>query len=89
MTFQGGLKTHKLKQLKSRYIGMYPPVERIGAVDCSYFINSVSDFQDVIQVRSNSDEDWLSEDFFFLGRYWTADSGFEFEDEFLVSGEEL
>ena len=57
MTFQGGLKTHKLKQLKPRYIGLYPPVERIGAVDCSYFISSVSDFHDVIQVRSNSGED--------------------------------
>ena len=40
-------------------------MERIEAVDCSYFISSVLDFHDVIQVRSNSDEDWLSEDFFF------------------------
>ncbi|WZZ71506.1 hypothetical protein YC2023_082876 [Brassica napus] len=37
---KGGLKAHKLKQLKPRYIGLYPPVERIGAVDCSYFISS-------------------------------------------------
>ena len=52
MTFQGGLKTHKLKQLKPRYIGLYPPVERIGAVDCSYIISSVSDFHDVVHVSS-------------------------------------
>lgn len=52
MTFQGGLKTHKLKQLKPRCIGLYPPVERIGAVDCSYIISSVSDFHDVVHVSS-------------------------------------
>ena len=40
-TFQEGPKTQKLKQLKTRYMGLYPSVERIGAVACSYFISSV------------------------------------------------
>ena len=52
MTFQGGHKTHKLKQLKPRYIGLYPSVERIGAVDCSYFISSVSAFHDLVHMTA-------------------------------------
>ena len=51
-TFQGGSKTQKLKQLKLRYIGLYPLVEWIGTVACSCFISSVSDFHDVFYVSA-------------------------------------
>ena len=50
--FQGGSKTQKLKQLKPRYIGLYPSVEQIGTVACGYFISSVSDFHDVVHVSA-------------------------------------
>jgi len=50
--FQGGSKTQKLKQLKPRYMGLYPSVERIGAVACSCFISSISDFHDVVHLSA-------------------------------------
>ena len=51
-TFQEGSRTHKLKKFKPRYIGQYLSVERIGAVACSCFVSSVSDFHDVIHVSA-------------------------------------
>ena len=56
-TFQGGCKTQKLKQLKPRYMGLYPSVEPIGALACSCFIcscfiSSVSDFHEVFHVSA-------------------------------------
>ena len=51
-TFQGGLNTHKLKKLKPRYTELYLSVERIGAVACSCFNSSVSNFHDVVHVSA-------------------------------------
>ena len=51
-TFQGGLNTHKLKKLKPRYTELYLSVERIGAVACSCFNRSVSNFHDVVHASA-------------------------------------
>ena len=50
-TFQGGSKTRKLKKLKPRFMGLYPILERIGAV--AYILGlsaELSDFHDVFHV---------------------------------------
>jgi len=43
-TFQEGPKTQKIKELKPRHMELYPALEWIGLVACSYFISSISAF---------------------------------------------
>ena len=51
-TFQEGPKTQKIKELKPRHMGLYPSLEGIGLVACSYFISSVSAFYDLVHMTA-------------------------------------
>ena len=51
-TFHKGPKTQKLKELKPRYMGLYPSLDRIGVAACSCFISIVSTFHDVVYVSA-------------------------------------
>ena len=51
-TFQGRPKTQKLKELKPRYMRLYPSLEWIEVVACSCFISIVSAFHDLVHMTA-------------------------------------